>query len=366
MRTGTPSAALARASICGRHCSMWGKIPQCRVNQASALSSHATNSRPETDRSTKRSGRRRRGRQSRRRGSSGNDGLDQGHENRRQRQRGPRHGRCACAAAPSRHGFFVVWAVAATAEINLAQTPADTMGSAPHTDTRIATSCDAARPARRTAASCSASGAATPAELALLPPGLPRRDADRSRWSATLRASGRALRQRAARGAPAGARAAGGARRRAGRGDAGRHAGDDRAGRGHARRSRWRRPLADQDARHGVPRTEAGGDIEFWIVGMGKLGARELNVSSDIDLIYVYEDDGQTDGAAADQRARVLLAGGAQPVRADRRHHRRRLRVPRRPGAAARTATPARRWSAWRCSRSTCRCRAASGSASPG
>jgi [glutamine synthetase] adenylyltransferase / [glutamine synthetase]-adenylyl-L-tyrosine phosphorylase len=29
---------------------------------------------------------------------------------------------------------------------------------------------------------------------------------------------------------------------------------------------------------------------------MGKLGARELNVSSDIDLIYVYEDDGQTTG----------------------------------------------------------------------
>jgi glutamate-ammonia-ligase adenylyltransferase len=30
---------------------------------------------------------------------------------------------------------------------------------------------------------------------------------------------------------------------------------------------------------------------------MGKLGARELNVSSDIDLIYVYEEDGTTDGA---------------------------------------------------------------------
>ena len=29
---------------------------------------------------------------------------------------------------------------------------------------------------------------------------------------------------------------------------------------------------------------------------MGKLGARELNVSSDIDLIYVYEEDAQTDG----------------------------------------------------------------------
>ncbi len=56
--------------------------------------------------------------------------------------------------------------------------------------------------------------------------------------------------------------------------------------------------IADQAARHGVPRNEAGGDIEFWVIGMGKLGARELNVSSDIDLVYVYEDEGQTDGAA--------------------------------------------------------------------
>ncbi|MEN9630572.1 MAG: glutamine synthetase adenylyltransferase GlnE [Pseudomonadota bacterium] len=54
--------------------------------------------------------------------------------------------------------------------------------------------------------------------------------------------------------------------------------------------------LADGDARHGVPRDANGQRIDFWIVGMGKLGARELNVSSDIDLIYVYEDEGQTDG----------------------------------------------------------------------
>jgi glutamate-ammonia-ligase adenylyltransferase len=52
------------------------------------------------------------------------------------------------------------------------------------------------------------------------------------------------------------------------------------------------------DARHGVPRNEAGERIDFWVVGMGKLGARELNVSSDIDLVYVYEEDGQTDGAS--------------------------------------------------------------------
>jgi len=55
--------------------------------------------------------------------------------------------------------------------------------------------------------------------------------------------------------------------------------------------------LAEQDARHGAPRDGDGDRIDFWIVGMGKLGARELNVSSDIDLVYLYESEGQTDGA---------------------------------------------------------------------
>ena len=69
--------------------------------------------------------------------------------------------------------------------------------------------------------------------------------------------------------------------------------------------------LAEADERHGAPRDAHGRRIDFWIVGMGKLGARELNVSSDIDLIYVYEDDGADRRRRADQRARVLLAGGA-------------------------------------------------------
>jgi [glutamine synthetase] adenylyltransferase / [glutamine synthetase]-adenylyl-L-tyrosine phosphorylase len=54
--------------------------------------------------------------------------------------------------------------------------------------------------------------------------------------------------------------------------------------------------LVDAEERHGAPLDAQGQRIEFWIVGMGKLGARELNVSSDIDLIYVYEDEGETDG----------------------------------------------------------------------
>ena len=54
--------------------------------------------------------------------------------------------------------------------------------------------------------------------------------------------------------------------------------------------------LDEEDKRSGAPLDAAGQRIEFWIVGMGKLGARELNVSSDIDLIYLYEEDGQTVG----------------------------------------------------------------------
>lgn len=56
--------------------------------------------------------------------------------------------------------------------------------------------------------------------------------------------------------------------------------------------------FAEQDARHGTPLREDGARAAFWVLGMGKLGARELNVSSDIDLIYVYDEDGHTAGCA--------------------------------------------------------------------
>ncbi len=58
------------------------------------------------------------------------------------------------------------------------------------------------------------------------------------------------------------------------------------------------------DERHGAPQGPDGQPVQLWIIGMGKLGARELNVSSDIDLIYVYEHDGETAGAA-DGRGRI-------------------------------------------------------------
>ena len=54
--------------------------------------------------------------------------------------------------------------------------------------------------------------------------------------------------------------------------------------------------LARVDLRHGAPMTAQGTRAEMWIIGMGKLGAGELNVSSDIDLVYVFDEDGQTQG----------------------------------------------------------------------
>ncbi len=46
-------------------------------------------------------------------------------------------------------------------------------------------------------------------------------------------------------------------------------------------------------AQHGVPMCGAKRQ-ELIVVGMGKLGGRELNVSSDIDLIFVYPEEGET------------------------------------------------------------------------
>ncbi len=47
----------------------------------------------------------------------------------------------------------------------------------------------------------------------------------------------------------------------------------------------------------GTPRLPDGRPARFVVLGMGKLGGVELNYSSDIDLIFVYEGDGRTDSA---------------------------------------------------------------------
>ncbi len=48
--------------------------------------------------------------------------------------------------------------------------------------------------------------------------------------------------------------------------------------------------------KRGVPRDREGNPARFFVIAMGKLGGLELNYSSDIDLILVYDGEGYTDG----------------------------------------------------------------------
>jgi len=50
------------------------------------------------------------------------------------------------------------------------------------------------------------------------------------------------------------------------------------------------------EPRFGRARNAAGELIPLVILGMGKLGGRELNFSSDIDIIFCYSENGETDG----------------------------------------------------------------------
>lgn len=49
-------------------------------------------------------------------------------------------------------------------------------------------------------------------------------------------------------------------------------------------------------SRYGIPRDAEGNEVELFTLAMGKLGGRELNYSSDIDLIFAYTVVGETDG----------------------------------------------------------------------
>jgi len=59
----------------------------------------------------------------------------------------------------------------------------------------------------------------------------------------------------------------------------------------------WLVPRLEADL--GVPSSDQGEHQHLIVVGMGKLGGGELNVSSDIDLIFLYPEEGETRGAGA-------------------------------------------------------------------
>ena len=62
--------------------------------------------------------------------------------------------------------------------------------------------------------------------------------------------------------------------------------------------------MQEMTALYGMPiGEETGNEQELIVLGMGKLGGGELNVSSDIDLIFVYPEDGDTRTDAPEQRS---------------------------------------------------------------
>lgn len=54
---------------------------------------------------------------------------------------------------------------------------------------------------------------------------------------------------------------------------------------------------AQLSQRFGTPRSADGSEQPFVVIGMGKLGGGELNFSSDIDLVFLFPEFGDTDGA---------------------------------------------------------------------
>jgi len=83
---------------------------------------------------------------------------------------------------------------------------------------------------------------------------------------------------------------------------------------------RW---AADKLTRlYGRPLAPAGAPTSLAVIGMGKLGGDELNYSSDIDLIFVYGDDGETTGGESGRTANGdffaeavrLIAGALEAV----------------------------------------------------
>ncbi len=58
----------------------------------------------------------------------------------------------------------------------------------------------------------------------------------------------------------------------------------------------WLLALEQPVARHGVPRAAGGRFVPAVVVGLGKLGGRELTTGSDLDLFVVFAEDGRTDG----------------------------------------------------------------------
>jgi len=78
---------------------------------------------------------------------------------------------------------------------------------------------------------------------------------------------------------------------------------------------------ADVVRRFGSPKTVAGLDAKYAILGLGKLGGASLGYASDIELLFVYSDNGRTEGSNPIENAEFydrLVKGVARFITAKR------------------------------------------------
>ncbi len=69
------------------------------------------------------------------------------------------------------------------------------------------------------------------------------------------------------------------------------------------------------EERFGIPRGREGRPARFVVLALGKLGGQELNYSSDIDLVFLYDVEGQTNGPRSVSNAEFFAKVGGEIVR---------------------------------------------------
>ena len=80
-------------------------------------------------------------------------------------------------------------------------------------------------------------------------------------------------------------------------------------------RAAYQRADALLSSRHGRPRGIESGAVQTMVIlGMGKLGGRELNYSSDIDLVFLFPETGTTDGARPIDNEEYFLRAGQRII----------------------------------------------------
>jgi [glutamine synthetase] adenylyltransferase / [glutamine synthetase]-adenylyl-L-tyrosine phosphorylase len=67
--------------------------------------------------------------------------------------------------------------------------------------------------------------------------------------------------------------------------------------------------------KHGEPRSQDGTAQRLLVVAMGKLGGGELNFSSDVDLVFLYPESGETDGPRTLSNEEFFIRAGRRLVR---------------------------------------------------